>query len=179
MPKRISKNQAALNREYLFGVQHGKSLTLLGIQLQLLRKKLNLSIEEVSKKTNVSVQTISDLESANLINAHLIYIDDLVALTRFYDCGAIVKFVSLVSGLFTDEDIVEEMRLMMDEAKELLKDNETISVTDHYKAMAEKDLEIFQLKQRLSNADSMAKSYMNEFAKRGLAYMPHSQTEQN
>lgn len=179
MPKRISKNQAAPNREYLFGVQHGKSLTLLGIQLQLLRKKLNLSIEEVSKKTNVPVQTISDLENANLTNAHLVYIDDLLALTRFYDCGAIIKFISLVSGLFTDEDIVEEMRLMMDEAKELLKDNETISVTDHYKAMAEKDLEIRLLKQRYDNANSMAKSYMNEFAKRGLSYVPHSQTEQN
>lgn len=172
MPKRISKNQAALNREYLFGVQHGKSLTLLGIQLQLLRKNLNLSIEEVSKKTNVSVETISDLESANLTNAHLIYIDDLLALTRFYDCGAIVKFISLASGLFTDEDIIEEMRLMMDEAKELLKDNETISVTDYYKAMAEKDLEIFQLKQRLKNANNMTMSYMAEFEKRGLMYSP-------
>lgn len=172
MPKRISKNQAALNREYLFGVQHGKSLALLGFQLQILRNKLNLSIEEVSKKTKVSVQTISDLENANLTNAHLVYIDDLLALTRLYDCGAIIKFISLVSGLFTDEDIVEEMRLMMDEAKELLKDNETISVTDHYKAMAEKDLEIRQLKQRYDNANSMAKSYMEEFAKRGLAYNP-------
>lgn len=172
MPKRISKNQADINREYLFGVQHGKSMALLGFQLQILRNKLNLSIEEVSNKTNVSAQTISDLENANLTNAHLIYIDDLLALTRFYDCGTIVKFISLASGLFTDDDIVEEMRLMMDEAKELLKDNETISVTDYYKAMAEKDLEIFQLKQRLKNANNMTMSYMAEFEKRGLMYSP-------
>lgn len=59
-----------------------------------------------------------------------------------------------------------------------IKQEETITLVEHHKALAEKDLEIVLLKQRLENANNMAKSYMNEFEKRGLAYVPHIQTEQ-
>lgn len=172
MTKRISKNQAALIKEYHFGVQHGKALTLLGIQLQVLRKKQDLTIEQVSKKSGVDEQAIADLENVNVSNVHLVYTDDLVALTRFYDCGMILKFISLAGGLFSVEDLVEDMQLLVDETKELVKDTETISVTDHYKAIAEKDLQIFQLEQRLKNANNMAQCYVAEFEKRGLVYDP-------
>lgn len=58
-----------------------------------------------------------------------------------------------------------------------IKKEETISLIGHFAVVAEKDLEIVLLKQRLANADNMVKSYMNEFEKRGLAYVPHIQTE--
>lgn len=59
-----------------------------------------------------------------------------------------------------------------------IKQEETISLIEHFAIVAEKDLEIVLLKQRYENANNMAKSYMNEFEKRGLAYVPHIQTEQ-
>lgn len=58
-----------------------------------------------------------------------------------------------------------------------IKQKETITLVEHHKALAEKDLEIVLLKQRYENANNMAKSYMNEFEKRGLAYVPYTQTE--
>jgi hypothetical protein len=59
-----------------------------------------------------------------------------------------------------------------------IKQKETISLIEHFAVVAEKDLEIVLLKQRLANANNMVKSYMNEFEKRGLAYVPHVQTKQ-
>lgn len=58
-------------------------------------------------------------------------------------------------------------------------EKEQITVEEHYKILAEKELQILLLKQRLDNATALAKSYADEFAKRGMVYMPHSQTEQN
>lgn len=58
-----------------------------------------------------------------------------------------------------------------------IKQEETISLIEHFAIVAEKDLEIVLLKQRYENANNMAKSYMNEFEKRGLAYVPYTQTE--
>ncbi len=58
------------------------------------------------------------------------------------------------------------------------KQNETITLTEHYKVLAEKDMEIELLKQRLANANNMTKSYMNEFEKRGLVYKPNKETQQ-
>lgn len=59
-----------------------------------------------------------------------------------------------------------------------IKKEETISLIEHFAIVAEKDLEIVLLKQRYENANNMAKSYMNEFEKRGLVYVPYTQTEQ-
>lgn len=54
------------------------------------------------------------------------------------------------------------------------KQNETITLTEHYKVLAEKDMEIELLKQRLVNAQRMINSYANDFQKHGLAYKPQS-----
>lgn len=59
-----------------------------------------------------------------------------------------------------------------------IKQEETITLVEHHKILAEKDLEIVLLKQRLANANNMVKSYMNEFEKRGLVYVPYVQIEQ-
>ena len=59
-----------------------------------------------------------------------------------------------------------------------IKQEETITLVEHHKALAEKDLEIVLLKQRLANANNMTKSYMNEFEKRGLAYKPNKEAQQ-
>ena len=53
-----------------------------------------------------------------------------------------------------------------------IKKEETITLVEHHKALAEKDLEILMLKQRYENANNIAKSYMVEFEKRGLIYLP-------
>ena len=59
-----------------------------------------------------------------------------------------------------------------------IKKEETITLVEHHKALAEKDLEVLMLKQRYENANNMAKSYMAEFEKRGLVYKPNKETQQ-
>lgn len=170
MPKRISKNQRVLANEYFHGLQIGKSFTFLAIELQLLRSKKKLTVEQVSESSGVSAEVIIALEGCDLSKADKIYIEDLVALVRFYDVGAVVKFVALASGLYKEEDYLNEMQELVESLDDFVEDTETISKTEHYRILAEKDLEIFQLQQRLNNANQMNKSYVDEFQKHGLAY---------
>lgn len=53
-----------------------------------------------------------------------------------------------------------------------IKQKETISLIEHFAIVAEKDLEIELLKQRLVNAQRMINSYASDFQKHGLAYKP-------
>lgn len=53
-----------------------------------------------------------------------------------------------------------------------IKQEETISLIEHFAIVAEKDLEIVLLKQRLVNAQRTINSYANDFQKHGLAYKP-------
>ncbi len=170
MPKRISKNQKALIKEYYHGINIGKSFTFLAIELQLLRAKKNLSVNQVSQITGVDADIIDALERGDLTKTHLIFIDDLVKLATFYDVGAIVKFVSLASGAFGEEDYVQVMNELVESLNDFTTDKEAVSTIEHHRILAEKDLEIFQLQQRLNNATQINKSYMDEFQKRGLAY---------
>lgn len=68
---------------------------------------------------------------------------------------------------------------MTDTYQKYATEKEQITVEEHYKILAEKDLQILLLKQRLDNATALTKSYADEFAKRGLVYIPHPQTQQN
>jgi hypothetical protein len=169
MPKRISKNQLALIRERYHGAYIGRAFTILALNLQILRNKKKLTALEASEKSGVSLRVIDALESARPVNINPIHIDDLIALVVFYDAGLVERFVSLLSGTCKEETVIREL---VDSISGIIQDNETISKVEHYKILAEKDLQIHQLEQRLKGANNMTKSYMGEFEKRGLVYIP-------